>query len=691
MPKLFHLLITVGLYAVFSPTLFGQNYSVQRPHFEISGEKIDIPELGGLNSPQFANIDLNLDGVLDILVLEKNSGRLIPIIRYSDHYRVNYEILPLLPPIRDWIICKDFNNDGRIDLFTSTPGGIAVYQNASQQTFSLVLKTELINSERNYENQSFSANIFVSSSDIPLIEDLDGDGDLDILTFALGGNTIEHHKNQSVEQLGTANLNFKLVNSCYAYVTDDFTGTSFDLAVNECPDNVVNPEKRLKHSGFTFNFIPGSPKSLLVGELTSEQLVRLYLNPSSFGADSATSQEKSFPSNAPDNLIFIASYSGFFDLDNSKDLILTSNTRGSANINSVYLYSENGDQLIRNNFLQSETIDEGEHASVSMADWDNDGDLDMIISSAVRNDFLEPRISFWENFGTNSTPKFKFTKRFDGNFNLSPPINVSSYRNNGELKLLLGNSEGMIREFNFVDIFSNGFDASFEVLQDESDNAISGSANCYPLRTTINGEEILLVGNSSGKIKHFSISNNKYTLESDNYKDINLKGNNLRQELSLSSSSNSLYVFTQDGQAYSFDLNLTSPSPEFIQNFNAQVGARGTATFVDINNDNNHEIIIGTDDGGIIVFSQTIISSVNKNNNELYSNVFPTIAHSHLNIRSTKPIKSYTVYSGIGKLIKSETLISNVKSIDIGYLPNGFYILQLENIEQTESFKFWKQ
>lgn len=691
MPKLIHFVITVGVYAVFSLNIFGQNYVVQRPHFEIAGKKIDIPELGGLNSPQFANIDLNLDGILDILVLEKNTGRIIPIIRYPDRYVVNYNLIPFLPPISDWLICKDFNNDGRIDLFTSTPGGIAVYQNTSQQFFNLTLKTELINSERNYSSQSFSANIFVTSSDIPLIDDLDGDGDLDILTFALGGNNIEHHKNLSMELNGVADLNFKLVNSCYAYVNDDYTGTAFDLAVSECPDNVINPEKRAKHSGFTFNFIPGSPKSLLVGELTSSQLVRLFLNPSSFGADSATSQVKSFPSNAPNNLIFVASYSGYFDLDDTKDLVLASNTRGSANINSVYLYSENGDQLIRNNFLQNETIDEGEHASVSLSDWDNDGDYDLIISSAERNDFLEPRISFWENFGTANSPKFKFLKRFDGNFNLSPPLNISTFTDNGQLQILLGNSEGLIRQTTFNDVFANGFDADFEELKDNTGNSISGASNCYPLRTIINGEELLLVGNSTGKIKHFSIDNNQYILETDTYKNINLKGNNLRQELSLSVSDNTLRVFTQDAKAYAFDLGLENPSPQLIQDFTAQVGTRGTAIFLDINNDNQLDIICGTDDGGAIVFSQSTISGIDEIENVNYSLIFPTIATDQLNIRSTKPIKSYTLYSGIGKLVRSEILQLNNTSIDISQLPNGFYIIKLENTAQTESFKFWKQ
>ena len=42
-------------------------------------------------------------------------------------------------------------------------------------------------------------NIYVVSSDIPSISDIDNDGDLDILNFGVQGSRIEYHQNQAVE------------------------------------------------------------------------------------------------------------------------------------------------------------------------------------------------------------------------------------------------------------------------------------------------------------------------------------------------------------------------------------------------------------------------------------------------------------------------------------------------------------
>ena len=40
-------------------------------------------------------------------------------------------------------------------------------------------------------------NIYVVSSDVPCISDIDNDGDLDILNFGVQGSVIEYHKNIS--------------------------------------------------------------------------------------------------------------------------------------------------------------------------------------------------------------------------------------------------------------------------------------------------------------------------------------------------------------------------------------------------------------------------------------------------------------------------------------------------------------
>lgn len=686
MSKLFKIILCYTLFAALGHTSLAQNFQIQRPYFEKEGEKLQLPALGGLNSPQFGNIDLDLDGRLDILILEKNSGKIVPIIREGSRHKTDYSFLNILPPIQDWFVCKDYNGDGLIDIFTSTPGGIQLYKNTSSTSLSFELEIDLVNSLRIYQSQSFSANIFVTFSDIPLIDDLDNDGDLDILTFALGGNTIEHHKNLSIEKTGIAGMDFQLVNSCYAYVTDDFSGSAFELGIADCPDNVINPEKRVKHSGFTFNLKQGNPKSLLVGELNSDKMVELFIGQSQFGGDSATQQAKSFPTQAPDNLLFLASYRGLFDLDDEEDIIIASNIRGSSTQNSVWLYNEN-EILKKNNFLQEQTIDEGEHAQISTLDWDGDGDQDLIIASAVREDFLLPKISFWENIGTTSDPKFKFIKEHRGDFSLAPPLSVSIHSFGTNNTLLFGNSEGLIWESSFSDVFQNGFSATQLILKDESNIPISGSSGAHPIKTVFNGAEVLLIGNNKGRIKHFAESGSGYILVTNQFLGIDVKGGAFTQQIHLSVANDSLWVFTQDSKAIVYSLFESNPTGNLKLDYSSIVGVRSTGHIKDINNDNLAEILIGTDDGGLIVYSASSITSIQEKR-EAKNLLYPNPTYGVLHIQGLNDKSSYKIYNSPGEMIlNGETNgIINVSSLN-----KGLYILQLSNSVTVENHKFWKQ
>ena len=686
MTKLFKNLLIYTLSVALGHEVLAQNFLLQRPYFEKDGQKLELPSLGGLNSPQFANIDLNLDGKLDILILEKNSGKIVPVLRKTNKHEIDFTILESLPPLSDWIICKDYNNDGKMDIFTSVPGGISLYKNTSTTSLQFELVTDLVHSLRVYENQSFTANIFVTFSDIPFIDDLDGDGDLDILTFSLGGNTIEHHKNLSIEKTGSADIDYQLVNSCYAYVTDDFSGSAFELGIAECLDNVANPQKRAKHSGFTFNLNPGTPKSLLVGELNSSKIVELVIGTSQFGGDSAISQNKSFPAQAPDNLLFLAAYSGKFDLDDETDLLLASNIRGSSTANSVWLYDENN-ILKKSDFLQDQTIDVGEHASSATIDWDDDGDQDLIISSALRNDFLQPQISFWENTGTISNPQFRFNKSFLGNFSLSPPLNISTHQIQGSKTILFGNSEGVIWETDFTDIYNNGFSSQRNILTDENGNPISGSGNSAPIKIIHQGIETLLIGNNSGRIKQFSKSGNGFTLITSFFKNIDLKGSNLTQELSLSFSQDSLWVFTQNSQVFAYSLNETSPEGTLKFDYKLLVGIRSTGTLTDINGDNSPEILIGTDDGGLLTFSKSVISSVFEISKKQLT-IYPNPASSLLHIQGNNNSLNYTIFDSTGRILITG---ESEQQIDVQILSPGIYHLLLQNTSLSETHTFWKQ
>lgn len=88
-------------------------------------------------------------------------------------------------------------------MFTGSPFGIKAYRNVSNQG-STIPTWEVAQNFLRLENGS---NLTTNILDIPLIEDLDNDGDLDVLTFNFAsGDFLEYYQNTSMERKGTADI-----------------------------------------------------------------------------------------------------------------------------------------------------------------------------------------------------------------------------------------------------------------------------------------------------------------------------------------------------------------------------------------------------------------------------------------------------------------------------------------------------
>ncbi|MEO1447975.1 MAG: VCBS repeat-containing protein, partial [Bacteroidota bacterium] len=198
----------------------------------------DIPWVGGYNSPQFSNLDINLDGIPDLLVFDRIGNRIIPLIHQGTvgqpDFRFAPEYISRFPALEAWVLALDYDGDGNADLFTHHPEeGIKVYRNTSSGADSLSF--EVFNAG-NYiptvRPGSSSDLLKVLDIDIPGIADLDNDGDLDILSFDLGGSFIEYHKNMSVEAYGHSDsLTFVLDEACWGHVQEDGTINAMQLGV----------------------------------------------------------------------------------------------------------------------------------------------------------------------------------------------------------------------------------------------------------------------------------------------------------------------------------------------------------------------------------------------------------------------------------------------------------------------------
>ena len=78
---------------------------------------------GGLNSSQFSEIDLNLDG--SNIVFDRCGNKLSPYINNNGNF-VYSQYRNFFPKIENWILMDDYDCDGRNDIFTYSTAALSL-------------------------------------------------------------------------------------------------------------------------------------------------------------------------------------------------------------------------------------------------------------------------------------------------------------------------------------------------------------------------------------------------------------------------------------------------------------------------------------------------------------------------------------------------------------------------------------
>lgn len=390
-------------------------FSFDTPVVMFEGEQMDAAWSGGLNSPQPGTIDLNLDGKPDLVTFDRTSKRILTFLDQSSSYVYAPYYESLLPgPLEGWVLFRDYDCDGRKDIFAHTLFGIKVYRNTSTTSLSW----ELVADPLFTKGFSGDINLQVNVIDLPDIDDIDGDGDLDILVFDFGGSgSVEYHRNMSMEQNGTCDLLYERITEYWG----NFTECACDDFAFQEP---CNTQGRVQHvagkSLLTIDVDNDQDKDLLVG---MEDCETLYFLENEGTADSAAMHafSSSFPdtNNPVSYFIYPATYFEDVTFDGVKDLLSAPNfffNRHDAIDfeRSMWLYRNDGsDQLpafnfVRNDFLQGEMIDVGENAVPTTADFDGDGDQDLFVGSRGSGSPFAGGIWMFENVGSADSAAFQF-------------------------------------------------------------------------------------------------------------------------------------------------------------------------------------------------------------------------------------------------------------------------------------------
>ena len=412
---------------------FTYTFDQSIPVKNIDGEELSMPWAGGINAAQYNTLDLNNDGKQDLVLFDRMANKLLTYVNVEDHYQYAPEYESLFPDgVTNWVLLRDYNCDGKKDIFTGDNLGIKVYTNktlpnedlAWDQFFFFTQPGENKSPVLLTKGFSGKVNLQLQFDDLPNIADVDGDGDLDIMNVRfVGSGTIEYHQNFSMERYGTCDsLDYERQTQQWGGITECSCGV---YAYNGAPCNAANGG-RIEHAG---------GKALLTLDINNDQVLDLLFSEASCAqihqfinegtnTNPIFNSASTFPTTDPANfLIFPVGYYEDVDFDGVPDLIATPNVFNkeflSINLESSnWFYKNNGTaqnpsfSLTQRNFLQNQMIEVGDNAAPAFTDRDGDGDYDMFIGQNFAEGY-NTSIHYYENTGTQDQPSFHLiTKDF---------------------------------------------------------------------------------------------------------------------------------------------------------------------------------------------------------------------------------------------------------------------------------------
>ncbi|MFN3800804.1 MAG: T9SS type A sorting domain-containing protein [Belliella pelovolcani] len=215
------------------------------------GEMLPLAFSGGLNAAQVQAMDVNGDGEEELVIWDINA-RQVSVFKEEDGFFMHLPQLSYYFPsdVNGFLVLADYDGDGKKDLFTSSPFGIRAYRNVSP-TGATFPSWELAQNFLRLDNNS---NLQANNLDIPLIMDIDGDGDLDIATFNFAsGDFLEFYRNTSVERKGVPDIDgFAFPEARWGgFEFCDCGQFSFGITCSGMPMGRVieDDNKRIEHAG----------------------------------------------------------------------------------------------------------------------------------------------------------------------------------------------------------------------------------------------------------------------------------------------------------------------------------------------------------------------------------------------------------------------------------------------------------
>jgi hypothetical protein len=568
------LLSICGSFAGRTQTYLGFEYDPS-PMVKTGADTLEQAWAGGLNFVQFSDIDIDYDGDMDLFVFDRSGDEIAVFVTEEVNgepvYRYLYGGWKLFPSdVRYRAALYDYDQDGRNDLFTYGIGGVKAYRNIGNSVTGL--QWEVAKPLLRSDYLGDMNNLYVSSGDIPAFVDVEGDSDMDVLTFHLGGERVEYHQNQSMELYGIPDsLVFVLKNECWGHFREDVNNNSVILNDTESPcgpgnsnvpggaqlapsDKPVHalrttqplPTDSLfaaptRHSGsalLALDINDNGVLDLILGDVSYPNLTLLVNGGTAPNTNSAMiSQDINFPSNTTPASVHLFPAAFYVDVnhDDVKDLIVGANARTiSQNQKSVTYYENLGTNTLPNflfrskSFLQGEMIEHGLGSIPVLFDENGDGLRDLLVANFFRyKPTLDKESAFlvYRNTGTAAQPEYTYLDdNFFGLTGLSLGLRsipaFGDLDGDGDEDMLIGMENGQINAY--TNTAGAGNPVAFggaSPLTDNNGAAINVISYAAPQLFDLNNDGLLdlIVGMKTGELAYYrntgTAANAVFTLE----------------------------------------------------------------------------------------------------------------------------------------------------------------------------------
>lgn len=712
----------------------------------VDGQTIALPFVGGLNAPQFSAADLNQDGILDLVVFDRTGDVFLTFLNEGTPNQSSYVFAPAFacnfPALRDFALLRDFNKDGAADIFCASlaPGSqeMQVFQGYFENKmlkfkpfkFGYPASCAICNADQIFfpdnDQPGFWNNLAVSKADLPDISDIDGDGDLDILTFAASvGGHIWFLKNTSMEQgFGTDSLRFRLADDCWGrFYESGFVACKNELSTSSgiCSAGLAgNPaeDRNPLHPGstvMTYDQDGDGDKEVVLGDI-SFACFNMMTNGGNATTAWMTQQDTLFPSNSVGVSIINFPAPFYFDANNDgkNDLLAALNAKNiGEDRKGVWFYPNRGSntnhqfELETRSFLVGDMIDIGSIAHPAFADVNADGLTDLVLGNYGyynNSGGTNASLYLYLNTGTPQHPSFELKDKNWNNFAEFAPNDYDfapafgDMDGDGDTDLLVGSNFGAV--FCYYNVAGPGqpmaLERSFDLMWLQMDVGQSST----PFIRDMDGDGLsdVLMGEKLGNVNYFRntgiVGQPKFattpTVDKLGAVDARLPGETLGYSAPavINTPDGLLLVTGAEGGHLEAYTGLALNNQPFAQVSatwgNVDEGNRSHPAFADLDGDGLLEMAVGNYRGGIALFKTqlkdcTVTTAVQPSKSPMsLLPISPNPARSWAKISlPTQQPAQWTVRNLLGQIVSSGTSESGVIYCTVNGWAAGTYVVEV--------------